>query len=135
MKVCVDTSVWTLALKKGGNRNSPYIRELHELIKEVRVQMLGIIRMELLSTIRNKSQYEIVKRTLSEFPDLQLRTVDYEVAAELYLTCKSRGLEGSTADFLISAAAIRNNLLILTCDPDFTLYAEHIPIKLLQPRG
>lgn len=135
MKVCVDTSVWTLALKKGSNRNSSYIKELQELIKEVRVQMLGIIRMELLSTIRNKSQYEIVKRTLSEFPDLQLRTVDYELAAELYLTCKSHGLEGSTADFLISAAAIRNNMLILTCDSDFTLYAEHIPIKLLQPRG
>jgi predicted nucleic acid-binding protein len=134
MKVCVDTSVWALALKRGGNSNSPYIKELHELIKEVRVQMLGLIRLEILASIRNKEQYEIVKRTLSEFPDLALKTIDYETAAELFHLCKAHDVIGAYTDFLICAAAIRNNLSILTTDKDFSLFAQLIPIKLLQPR-
>jgi len=134
MKVCVDTSVWALALKRGGNSNSPYIKELHELIKEVRVQMLGPIRLEILASIRNKDQYEIVKRTLSEFPDLALKSIDYETAAELFHICKTHDVIGSHTDFLICAAAIRNNMSILTTDKDFSLFAQLIPIKLLQPR-
>jgi len=135
MKICVDVSVWALALKKGGNRNSLFIKELHELIKEVRVQMLGPIRFELLASIRNKDQYEMVKRTLSEFPDLALKTADYEMAAEFSLLCDAHNITCSQTDLLICAASLRNSMPILTTKKEFTLLAEYIPITLLQPRG
>jgi hypothetical protein len=134
MKVCVDTSVWALALIKGDNRNSPYIKELHELIKEVRVQMLGPIRFALLSTIRKKEQYDLVKQTLAEFPDLALKTADYEMAADFHRVCSSHNLVGALTQFLICAASVRCSMPILTIDKNFDLYSEYIPIKLSQPR-
>ncbi len=134
MKVCVDTSVWALALIKGGNRNSPYIKELHELIKEVRVQMMGPIRFALLSTIKKKEQYDLVKQTLAEFPDLAIKTADYELAADYYRICNSHEVSGTLTQYLICAASVRCSMPILTTDKCFEIYTEFLPIKLAQPR-
>ena len=54
MKVIIDTCIWSLALRKNEPQNNTYITELKELIKEVRVQLLGSIRQELLSGIKSK---------------------------------------------------------------------------------
>ncbi len=48
MKILVDTSVWSVALRKSGARDEAVIAELGELIRETRVVMIGPIRQELL---------------------------------------------------------------------------------------
>ena len=55
MKVLVDTCVWSQLLRKATDENDPIVLELNELIKEYRVQMIGPIRQELLSGIKNKN--------------------------------------------------------------------------------
>ena len=109
---------------------SPIAFELQSLIQESRVRMLGVIRQELLSGIRSEVQFSRLKELLRSFPDLPIVTEDYENAAEYYNICRKHGFQGSNADFLICAVAVRQNLCIYTTDKDFELYAQYLPIVL-----
>ena len=54
MKVLVDTSIWLLALRRSGTlpKNDQFlIRELSDLLNDVKVVMIGPIRQELLRHI------------------------------------------------------------------------------------
>jgi predicted nucleic acid-binding protein len=130
MKVLVDTCVWSLALRRTQAPDSAHIRELSELISELRVQMIGPIRQELLSGLRNESQYQKLRDHLRAFPDLELRTEDYERASEFFNICRGKGIQGSNTDFLICALSHNHAMPILTTDADFTLFQRHIPISL-----
>ena len=55
MKVLVDTSVWSLALRRQETAEGPEVSELIELIRELRVQMIGPVRQELLSGIKSRT--------------------------------------------------------------------------------
>lgn len=52
MMILVDTSIWSLALRRRQSDMSPYARELVKLIGDTRVQMIGSIRQEILSGIK-----------------------------------------------------------------------------------
>ena len=94
--------------------------------------MLGAIRQEILSGIRHVEQFKRLKDYLGAFPDTPLVAQDYELAAELFNTCRRRGIQGSSTDFLICSASIRRGFKILTIDGDFELFQAHIPISLVE---
>lgn len=130
MKVLVDTSVWSLALRRGGPLENELVREFAELIDEQRVVMIGSVRQELLSGIRNTMHFDKLRDHLQPFPDLVLTESDYERAAEFFNICRSRGMQGLNLDFLICAVSVNHHLAILTADHDFRRFAEHLPIHL-----
>jgi predicted nucleic acid-binding protein len=130
MKVLVDTSVWSLALRRGDKSSAPSMKELRGLIEDHRVQIIGPIRQEILSGIRSESQFKNLKKRLSAFSDFPLLTEDYVMAARYFNLCRSKGIQGSNTDFLICAVSVRNEFLIFTTDKDYMLYAKHIPIRL-----
>jgi predicted nucleic acid-binding protein len=132
MKVLVDTCVWSQLLRKSTDKDDPVVLELNELIKEYRVQMIGPIRQELLSGIKNKNQFTLLKKHLRSFSDLEIKTEDHEMAAQMGNACQRKGIQGSYTDFLICAVASRYDLAIFTVDADFKLYNPHIPIKLYE---
>lgn len=134
MKVLVDTCVWSLALRRQTQTDLPQLLELRELIDELRVQMVGPVRQELLTGIRVPTQYKTLRARLRAFPDLPLQTVDYEQAAEYSNLCRSKGIQGSPVDFLLCAVAVRHRLSIMTVDQDFYAYRAHLPIHLHEPR-
>jgi predicted nucleic acid-binding protein len=134
MNVLVDTSIWSLALRKGSPKNDIVILELSELIKELRVRLIGPVRQELLSGIRSEAQFEKLKSYLSAFTDLRLESDDYEQAAEFFNTCRRNGIQGSNTDFLICSVACRRDLEIFTYDNDFLEFQKHVPIALYSPR-
>jgi len=134
MKVLVDTSIWSLALRRGISKDQELTKELSELIKEVRVQIIGPIRQEILSGIKSQKQFENLRLYLSEFTDLSLETVDYEKAAEFFNINRKNGIQGSNTDFLICSVAYHRDLEIFTADKDFEQFQRHIPIKLYAPR-
>lgn len=70
------------------------------------------------------------RERLAAFPDLPLATEDYVTAATVLNLCRAQGVQGSTTDFLICAAAVRHRLAIFTTDADFALFAAHLPIVL-----
>jgi hypothetical protein len=134
MNVLVDTSVWSLALRRDNPRGTRAEIELVELIREGRVLMLGAIRQELLSGIRTNEQFKKLRDRLRAFSDVPLGEADYEEAAACFNRCRARGLQGSNTDFLMCAVGIRRNAAILTTDDDFKQFARLVHVKLHQPR-
>ena len=130
MKVIVDTSVWSLALRRDKDESPSSVQELRHLIHDHRVQMMGPIRQEILSGIRSKSQFKKLRKHLESFPDLPIFTEDYVAAAQFFNHCRSKGIQGSNTDFLICAAAVRNKCSIYTTDKDFQMFSKYIQIVL-----
>ena len=130
MNVLVDTSVWSLALRRPPAHGSSETSELVELIREGRVAMIGAIRQEILSGIKVAEQYRRLRDRLRAFSDETLDAADYEEAATCFNRCRARGLQGSNTDFLICAASMRRKLPILTTDKDFTGFAKVLGFEL-----
>jgi predicted nucleic acid-binding protein len=136
MSVIVDTSVWSLALRRRTPPDSsPVVNRLRDLITNDQVALLGAIRQEILSGIRSSEQFTDLRDYLRAFPDVELIPEDYEIAAEFFNTCRSQGIQGSNTDFLICAVAYRRSYSILTTDNDFHSFRMHIPIILLPVDG
>lgn len=134
MKILADTSVWSEALRRRKPLESSAVKEFRNLILEHRIEIMGPIRQETLSGIREDVQFEKLKKHLEAFPDIPLQTSDYVLAAEFFNTCRSKGVQGSNTDFLICAVAVRRELSIFTTDNDFTLFAKHLPLNLHETR-
>jgi hypothetical protein len=135
MSILVDTSVWSLAFRRRKiNDESPLVLELSELVAEGSAMIVGPVRQELLSGIKHRSQFESLRDRLRAFPDVSLTSTDYERAAEHFTACRRKGVQGSNTDFLICAIAERLQIGIFTSDADFSLFSEHIPIRLHRSR-
>ena len=134
MNVLVDTSIWSLALRRAKRLDDTTSNELAELVREGRVVMIGAVRQELLSGIKGKAQFELLRDHLRAFPDLPLEPPDYEDAAAAFNRCRERGIQGSNTDFLLCSVALRRDLAIYTSDKDFVQYAKVLKLELHKPR-
>ncbi len=131
MSVIVDTSVWSLALRRNAPE-SPVLVQLRTLISNDEAVIFGAIRQELLSGVRFAEQFNRLRDYLRAFPDLEVTREDYETAAEFFNICRTNGIQGSNTDFLICAIAHHHNYKILTTDNDFENFRLHLPIILLK---
>ncbi len=130
MKVLVDTSVWSLALRRPKNASlSPeqqnVVNALADLMRDGRAVMIGAIRQELLSGIKTQAGFDTIKSTLTAFEDVPLTMADYEKAAEVFNTCRANGVQGSNTDFLICAVSINHQMPIFSVDNDFLSYQKY----------
>jgi predicted nucleic acid-binding protein len=131
MNVVVDTSILSMALRRRQPlARDPMLENLLVLIDEDEVLILGPVRQELLSGIRDKVQFHSLKGRLLAYREAYPICDDFETAAEMFNTCQSAGIQGSHVDLLICAMAARLNLPIFTLDKDFERYAKHLPIRL-----
>jgi predicted nucleic acid-binding protein len=121
VKILVDTCVWSFAFRRK-NKTAMSDDErrmqasLTDAIQDGRVAMIGPIRQEVLSGIKEVSQFEKLRSTLEAFPDEPLTTRHYEEAARLFNLCRSRGVECGSTDILICAVAALQHWTILTSD-------------------
>lgn len=131
-RVLVDTSVWSLALRKKDTTESEQriIAQLSKLILDLDLVMIGPIRQEILSGISDQKMFLTLRERLSIFEDFPITTHDYEVAAEFCNECRKHGIQGSHIDFLICAVAVNHDMSILTLDQDFLDYRTYIKIRL-----
>jgi predicted nucleic acid-binding protein len=135
MKVIVDASIWSLALRRSQAVENKYIKELEELIEEVRVQLIGPVRQELLNGIRSEKQFRVLKKHLRAFKDLDIETEDYELASEYFNKARKNGIHGSNTDFLLCAISTRLRMSIFTADKDFIKFQSVLPIELHRIRS
>jgi hypothetical protein len=72
VQVLVDTSIWSLALRRTNAQISDAEKriasDLRDLIQDGRARLIGAIRQELLSGIRDPAQFEQLKPTYVLFP-------------------------------------------------------------------
>ena len=138
MNVLIDTSVWSLALRRKNESlatNERFrVAELSELIREGRARMIGLVRQELLSGIKATEQYEKLRLHLRSFPDEVVDTSDYEEAAKAGNRCRAKGVVVSIVDILLCAVANKRQWTIFTTDPDFSNYARVLPLRIHAPR-
>jgi predicted nucleic acid-binding protein len=134
MTVLVDTPVWSLALRRKSAdlnaRERALTGALAELIREGRVSMMGAIRQELLSGIREEERFHKLRNYLRAFEEPGIEILDYEEAARMHNLCRGRGIAGSAVDFLICAVAQRRGWHIFTTDRDFERYGRVLGLKL-----
>ena len=134
MNVLVDTPVWSLALRRRRTdlsaRDNTITSALADLIRDGRAQLIGVVRQELLSGIREEEQFKKLRAYLRAFDEPGLEAGDYEEAAQMHNRGRSRGIAGSTIDFLICAVAHRRNWQMFTTDLDFVRYGKVVAVKL-----
>jgi predicted nucleic acid-binding protein len=134
MNLLVDTPVWSLALRRKHGDLSPreerVTQALAEVIRDGRAQLVGVVRQELLSGIREEERFRKLRDYLRAFDDPPLETGDHEQAAQMHNRCRARGIAGSAIDFLICAIASRRNWQIVTTDQDFERYRRVLGLKM-----
>lgn len=139
MTVVVDTTIWSLALRRRARQLAPrerlLVAEWAELVREGRSGLLGLVRQELLSGITDSAAAARLRDHLRPFPDLPVGSADHEAAAELSNRCRVAGVQGSPVDFLLCAVALRERAPLFTTDLDFARYAKHLPLRLHSPRS
>src|SRR5690606_3965452 len=92
MRVIVDTSVWSLALRRRNRKEGPETAALSALISEGRVVLLGAVRQEILSGVRHIEQFGHLRSALEPFPDETIGSDDYIEAARLCNECLRAGV-------------------------------------------
>ncbi len=138
MNVLVDTPIWSLALRRKSTDLNPreqlLTQALTELVRVGQAQLVGVVRQELLSGIREEDRFRKLRDYLRAFEEPTLEAADYEEAASCHNRCRGRGISGSSIDFLICAIAKRRNWQVFTTDHDFERYAKIVGLKLHEQR-
>jgi predicted nucleic acid-binding protein len=138
MNVLVDTPVWSLVLRrqrsKLGSTETVLSDAMRELIREGRVLLIGPIRQELLSGIRDAVQFSRIRDVLRALPDRELRTADFERAAEMSNTCRQKGIATSSVDMLICAVAEVAKAPIFSTDAAFSRYSRVLSLATFTPK-
>jgi len=132
MFVLVDTSIWSLALRKKdrNHEEEKIVDYFSKIIRDLKLVIIGPIRQEILSGISDGNRYNELRDKISVFEDYIIKTKEYETATQYYNECRKKGIQGSHVDYLICAVAINNKMSILTLDKDFDNYKNIIPIQL-----
>jgi predicted nucleic acid-binding protein len=127
----VDTSVWSLALRRDRPADRPEVGTLVRAVERGETLLTtGLVLQELLQGFAGpKSRSEIVKR-FSALPLIVPDRDDHIDAAELRNRCHRKGVQIGTTDALLAQLCIRHDLTMLTADNDFTQVAEHANLKL-----
>ena len=135
MSLLVDTSVWSLALRRDGSASEPEVDALKEALLDGEVVVTtGLVLQELLQGFAGpKARPQIIER-FSALPILQPDRDDHIAAAELRNTCRRAGVQVGTIDALLMQLAIHHSMTLLTTDRDFKLASKHCALRLWAPK-
>lgn len=131
MTLLVDTSVWSLALRRDVEVIEPEVQELKDaLLGSDIVVTTGLVLQELLQGFSGaKAQAQIIER-FAALPLLQPDREDHIGAASLRNSCRQSGVQIGTIDALLAQLAIRHDLTLLTTDKDFSHAAKHCALRV-----
>ena len=129
MRVLVDTCIWSNVFRY----KNPIPEDktcLMKLVEDDSALIIGPIRQEFLSGIREINRYVGLREALRSFPDLPLKTELFEMGAEMFNDCRRKGVSASAVDMMVCSAAKYYGVEIWTEDPDFAHYKKCIDIQL-----
>ena len=127
----VDTSVWSLALRRDAPPDQAPVDMLRQaLLDGETIVITGIVLQELLQGFHGpKDQARIIER-MQALPLLEPSRDTHIHAARLRNTCRRRGVQLGTIDALIAQLCIEHDLVLLTTDNDFVHAARFVPLRL-----
>ena len=131
MTIFVDTSVWSLALRRDIVERRPEVDALQFAILEGDpLVTTGLVVQELLQGIGTPKSRALVLARLSSLPCLQAEREDHVDAASLRNECRRHGVQLGTVDALLAQLCVRHRLTMLTTDQDFVSAAPHCGLRL-----
>lgn len=131
MMLLVDTSVWSLALRRDVVAAQTEVLYLQQaLLGSQAVVTTGLVLQELLQGFSGpKARAQIIDR-FSSLPLVQPDRQDHVDAASLRTTCRRGGVQIGTIDALLAQLCIRHHLTLLTTDQDFVHAARHCRLRI-----
>jgi predicted nucleic acid-binding protein len=127
----VDTSVWSLALRRDAPAREPEVGMLVQALGSGEtVLTTGLVLQELLQGFAGpKSRGQIVER-FSALPLIASDRENHIRAATLRNQCRRAGVQIGTIDALLAQLCVRHELIMLTADQDFRRIAKHSTLRV-----
>lgn len=134
MTLLVDTSVWSLALRRDARVEVGQVAALIRAIERGDALLTtGLILQELLQGFTGPKAREQILEHFAALPLLVPDRDDYVAAADLRNGCRRSGVQVGTIDALLAQLCIRHALTLLSTDRDFVAIATLFPLKVWQP--
>lgn len=132
MNIVVDTSVWSLLLRrtKRNDEDEPLKKLRFYLEHEYCIYLVGPVLQEILVGLKNRSQFDLLAGYFEPFPLIECNRNDFIDAARLKNLCRNKGVQASSVDFFISAVCMNRKYSLLTTDNDFLHISKHCPLLL-----
>ena len=134
MTLLVDTSVWSLALRRDPAAPEPAVQALKEALSGTdAVVSTGLVLQELLQGFNGPKASAAIVERFRALPFVQPDRLDHIAAAEVRNTCRRAGVQIGTIDALLIQLCGRHGLVLLSTDLDFAHAARHVPFALWRP--
>jgi hypothetical protein len=131
LSVFIDTSIWSLALRRNTPDITPEVAELGSALRSGEpVFTSGLILQELLRGFRGPRARDAIVERFSALPSIHPERADHIAAADLRNDCRRHGIQLGTIDALLAQLCIRFELALLTTDADFGRISQHHPLQL-----
>ncbi|MBT9489365.1 MAG: PIN domain-containing protein [Rubrivivax sp.] len=127
----MDTSVWSLALRRDVEVEEPEVQALKEALAGADIVVTtGLVLQELLQGFAGAKASEQIVERFSALALIQPDREDHVAAAGVRNTCRRSGVQIGTVDALIAQLCIRHDLVLLSTDQDFVHAAKHCRLKV-----
>ena len=131
MNLFVDTSVWSLALRRDGPSGEPTVARLGDALGTGEaVFTTGLVLQELLQGFGGPAARAAILDRFAALPLLIPDREDHVAAAESRNLCRRRGIQLGTIDALLAQLCVRHDLVMLTTDGDFRFMAQHVRLTV-----
>lgn len=131
MNLFVDTSVWSLALRRNATAGGA---EVDMLVRAIdggeTLSTAGLVLQELLQGFTGPKDRDRIVERFSALPLVVPDRADHIAAAGLRNHCRRKGVQIGTIDALLAQLCIRHDLTMLTADGDFSHIAAHSALKV-----
>lgn len=131
MTLLVDTSVWSLALRRDSGVDVKEVLALREALDGVEsVVTTGLVLQELLQGFSGPKARDAIVERFAALPSVQPDRHDHIGTAEVRNACRRHGVQIGTIDALLIQLCGRYELTLLSSDQDFVHAARHVPFSL-----
>lgn len=131
MRFLVDTSVWSLALRRDRAGLEPAVERVESALRSGElVAVTGEILQELLQGFQGPRDSKSIVERFAALELLVPTRDDHIAAASIRNTCRRKGIQIGTIDALLAQLAIGRELTLLTTDNDFAHVAEIHPLSV-----
>jgi predicted nucleic acid-binding protein len=125
MSYLVDTSVWSLALRRDVPDTTREVAELKRALEAGdEILVTGLVLQELLQGFNRPKAYSQIIEFFSVLPFIVPQREDYIMAAEFRNLYRKKGVQVGTIDALLASLCIERDIQILTTDKDFSQIAK-----------
>ncbi|MCH7748347.1 MAG: PIN domain-containing protein [Acidobacteria bacterium] len=134
MSLFVDTSVWSLALRRDSSGDGPEIGRLREALASQEVVFTtGLVLQELLQGFGGPKARDSIVERFAALPMIVPGRDEHIAAVDIRNTCRRQGVQLGTIDALFAGLCLRHDLEMLTTDEDFHHAARHTPLRVWRP--